>query len=170
MAKIILPAGEKGTFATIDGIFKCQVTGPKLAYARGSGAPTIEAYLNVIAGPKTGERVYQQWSLQDDSLWRLRDDLRATGRLPRDKYPTDNPIELDDSVAVQFLDGMTGDAAIFLDNWKGQPRSKLEGFLTPEEVAKRLEALKAAPAKANSAKQPAATGTSSSLPPASEPF
>lgn len=140
MAKYTLPPGEKGQFAVIpDAVYHMQIQTPKLAYARGSGAPTIECYLGVLDGAYAGERIYHQYSLMPESMWRIRDDLRTLGKLPRDRFPVDQPVELEDSQMVTLLDGATGYAEIYTDSFKGAPRSKLgsNGFLTPDELAKR---------------------------------
>lgn len=137
MAKVTLPPGEKGQFAVIpDGVYRMQVQNPQLAFARGSGAPTIECYLAVLEGAKTGERLYHQYSLQNDALWRVRDDLRTCGRI---KTASDQPLDIEDTEIARLLNGMTGHAEIYTDTFKGAPRSKLtsNGFLTPKELAER---------------------------------
>ncbi len=58
---------------------------------------------------------------------------------------------MQDTEAVSLLDGAVGYASIFIDNYKGSPRSKLatEGFLTPEELSQRgITATVAPPAPA----------------------
>lgn len=163
MAKVVLPAGEKGQFSVIpDGVYKMQIQNPQLAFARGSGAATIECYLSVLEGVKTGERVYHQYSLQPDALWRVRDDLRTCGRL---KSSSDQTVEVDDTELVKQLNGMTGWAEIFTDTFKGAPRSKLSsnGFLTPKELADRG-------IKETAAFQPAPAPSAAKLPEAKEPF
>lgn len=171
MAKITLPPGEKGQFAVVpEGVYNLQIQDPKLAYARGSGAPTIECYLAVIEGQFTGERLYHQYSLQPDALWRVRDDLRTLGHLPRDKFPTDRPVDLEDTEIARLLNGASGHAAIFTDNYRGSPRSKLatEGFLTPEELSKRGIVVGVAPVAVT--RTSAAPGPAPQYPEAAEPF
>lgn len=178
MARIVLPPGEKGQFAVIpDGVYRMQIQTPKLAYARGSGAPTIECYLTVLEGAQLGERLYHQYSLQPDAVWRVRDDLRTLGRLPRDRFPVDQAVELEDTEIVRLLDGAQGWASIFTDTYKGSPRSKLatEGFLTPDELAKRgitptAAAVAPPAAAAPPAAPPAYEPPHEELPPAAEPF
>ena len=140
MAKYTLPPGEKGQFSNLpEGVYHMQIQSPKEAYAKGSGAPTIECYLGVLDGPYAGERLYHQYSLEAQSMWRLRDDLRTLGKLSRVVHPTDQPAELEGSEMVSMLNGAVGYAAIFIDPYKGSPRSKLssDGFLTPEELTAR---------------------------------
>lgn len=170
MAQYTLPPGEKGQFAVLpEGVYRLQIQGPKLAYARGSGAPTIECYLAVVEGGYLGERVYHQYSLQPEALWRIRDDLRSLGRLSRDRFPIDQPVTLEDSEMVRLLDGASGMASIFMDTFKGAPRSKLatEGFLTPDELAQRGITLTAPPAVPPLG---AVTPPAQELPEAREPF
>lgn len=185
MAQYTLPPGEKGQFALIpEGVYKMQIQAPKIAYSRGTGNPTIECYLAAVEGIYAGERVYHQYVLTPDSMWRIRDDLRTLGRLPRDKFPIDQPVNLQDTEMVTLLDGAIGYASIFIDTFKGAPRSKLatEGFLTPQELSQRGITPTAAPAPAPT---PAPTPTPTpapapapappvtpppGVPPAAEPF
>lgn len=172
MAKYTFPAGEKGQFAVIpDGVHHMQIQTPKVAYARGSGAPTIECYLAVLDGAYAGERVYHQYSLQPDSMWRIRDDLRTLGKIPRDRFPVDQPFELEDTEMVALLQGAMGYASIFTDTFRGSPRSKLasEGFLSTEELAKRGVVISSAAPLATPATPPV-TPPPSGLPEAAEPF
>lgn len=174
MAEIVLPPGEKGQFAVLpEGVYKMQIQTPKMAYARGSGAPTVECYLAVLEGQYTGERVYHQYSLQAEALWRVRDDLRTTGRLPRDRFPVDQPTKMDDSEVVKLLEGASGYAAIFTDTFRGAPRSKLatEGFLTPEELTQRgITPTAAPPPQRPTAYPPQQAGVSAPQYPEAPPF
>lgn len=165
MARVKFPAGEAGQFPVFDeGIYKLKISNPKLAYARGSGAATIECYLIMQAGKNKGERLYHQYSLQDQAIWKLKMDMRALGLLPAETYPEDKEFELEDEDIVAMLADAEGEGSIFTDMYKNSPRSKLAvpGFLTPEQVKERT----ARPAVAGKPTTPAARG----IPEAAEPF
>jgi len=140
MAKIVLPAGEGGQFPVIDeGVYKLKISGPKLAYARGTGAPTVECFLEVMEGKEKGTRLYHQYSLQKQALWKLKMDMRALGLLDPSTYPEGQEIELEDEDIVAMLDEAEGYGSIFTDMYQGSPRSKLAtpGFLTAEQFKRR---------------------------------
>ena len=140
MAKVRFPAGEAGQFPVFEeGTYKLKISNPRLAYARGSGAATIECYLIMQEGRYQNERLYHQYSLQDQAIWKLKMDMRALGLLPVETYPEEKEFDLEDDDIVAMLEDAVGHGSIFTDMYKNSPRSKLAvpGFLTPEQVKER---------------------------------
>jgi len=140
VAKIMFPAGEGGEFPLLeDGIYKLKISDPKLAYSRKEGAAVVECRLEVMEGKHRGDRLPHSYSLQPQAMWRLKMDMRALGILDPATYPLGQSFELEDDDIVDMLADAEGPASIFIDVYKGAPRSKLAvpGFLTAEQVAER---------------------------------
>jgi len=131
MAKIRFPIS--GGFPNIpEDTYKLQIQKPELAYAKGSGMPQIQCRLVVTEGENDGVEIPHQYSLQENILWRLGNDMRILGLM--DEFPEGEPFEIEDTEIVERLDGAQGYGYIFTDTYRGTPRSKLSRFLTEEEA------------------------------------
>lgn len=142
------PSSEPSSIPVIPaGLYRMRFQGAKLDYARGSGNATISGMLKILQGEWAGQGLPHQYSLQEDvdtkqgALWRIKNDLRNTGRLTEEMIAKGVAFEMTDEQTLALLEGMEGWADIFLDTYNNQPRSKLSstGFITDDDYNKRMQ-------------------------------
>jgi hypothetical protein len=149
MSDMTFPAAEPGVFTVLpDGVYKMKVVGAKLDVAKSSGGQGIAARLRVLEGPNKGDEIPQMWMWQQDTLWRIKEDLRNSGVLTYEMVGENVPFTLNEEQALDLLSRIEGNALVFNEVYNGTQRSKLKRFISQREYEGIMGVSESAPAPA----------------------
>ena len=117
--------GTPGSFVVVDpGEYKIRIENAIESKARGSGEDVIEIKLRIKSeGSFLDAIVPHSWSLQNQAIWRLENDLWALGIFNQDSLGT--AFDADSAEIVKALEGLEAYCSFFTEQFQGQDRSKV---------------------------------------------
>ena len=93
-----------------------------------SGQPYLAFEFEVVEGKYEGKKAWDNFSLQPQSLWKLRGFLEAAGQDTEDGV---QDLDLDE------IKGLIVTADIVHEDYKGKPKSKIAGYTPAEEEVEK---------------------------------
>lgn len=102
-----------------EGEWNAKLIKAEMDVTQGSGEDCIKAQFEVISGEAKGCRVFETFSLGEKALWKLKSFLEAAGVKASGKIVLD----------LDKIEGKTCVIDVILDEYNGQKRAKISGYL-----------------------------------------